>query len=221
MTPDPILKICGITRSEDAHVAVAYGATALGFVFWPGSPRRVGVEQAGGIVRALPTGVDTVGVFVNESLEAIMRIVEETGVHTVQLHGDEPSSFGERIPRPIWRSTTIAKVEATARAWPKATLLLDAADLVRRGGTGVRVDWDEAAGLTSGRRIVLAGGLTPANVADAVRLVRPSGVDVSSGVESSPGVKDGVKVAAFLFEARRAFERIRALREAESDMRVR
>jgi phosphoribosylanthranilate isomerase len=200
------LKICGITRLSDARHAIDNGATALGFVFWPRSPRAVTPNQAAGIIRELPGGVLTVGVFVNESLDGIRRIVTETGIGAVQLHGDEPATFAAEISQPILRSVTLDDGEAVWGAWPRGTTwLLDAADPVRRGGTGRQVDWSRAATLSLDRRVVLAGGLTPANVAEAIEAVRPYGVDVSSGVEATPGVKDVDKVAQFLANARRAF----------------
>jgi phosphoribosylanthranilate isomerase len=199
------LKICGITRLSDAEHAVSQGATALGFVFWPRSPRAVSVEQAARIIAALPAKVVKVGVFVNEDLDAVRRMVAAAGIGLVQLHGDEPPDYAAALQTPVLRSVTIERFETARRAWPEGTtFLLDAADAVRRGGTGVRVDWGRAAGAARVSRVVLAGGLTPANVGDAIAAVRPLGVDVSSGVEEAPGVKDVGKMTSFLTSARQA-----------------
>jgi phosphoribosylanthranilate isomerase len=201
------LKICGITRLEDALCAVQHGATAVGFVVWPRSPRAVSPERVAEIISALPPKVLTVGVFVNETVDGIRAVVEQSGIDVVQLHGDEPPAYADAFGVPVLRSTTLADAAATAIAWPvNTTLLLDAADRDRRGGTGTRVDWPAAAVLARQHRFLLAGGLTPENVADAIAAVRPFGVDVSSGVEAAPGVKDVNKVARFLANARRAFD---------------
>jgi phosphoribosylanthranilate isomerase len=192
-------KICGITRVEDAHHAVEHGATALGFVFWPQSSRAVTTEQARAIVDTLPEPIAAIGVFVNASVDDIRRIAAAARLSGVQLHGDEPPTMARELTGPLFRSVTLTDAETVIREWPdSATLLLDAADRVRRGGTGVTVDWTRAGAIARARRTVLAGGLTPANVAEAVAIVRPFGVDVSSGVESAPGIKDPDKVAAFL-----------------------
>jgi phosphoribosylanthranilate isomerase len=201
------LKVCGITRLTDALHAVHHGATALGFVFWPQSPRYVSPERAAEIIAELPTTTTAVGVFVNEAVDGIRGVVAKTGISAVQLHGDETSEYAGALGWPVLRSVTIADADATCASWPaETTFLLDAADPARRGGTGSTVDWSDAAALARGHRVVLAGGLTPANVGDAIALVHPFGVDVSSGVEDAPGVKNFDKVARFLENARHAFE---------------
>ncbi|MBI4266408.1 MAG: phosphoribosylanthranilate isomerase [Acidobacteria bacterium] len=201
------IKVCGITRLGDALWAVEHGATALGFVFWPRSPRYVAPERAAGIVSALPSHVQAVGVFVNESLEGICAVMGRSGIGSVQLHGDEPPSYAAALACPVLRAVSVDQAERTCAAWPAATtFLLDTPDPVRRGGTGLTGDWPRAAEVARGWRVVLAGGLTAANVADAVAAVRPFGVDVSSGVEETPGVKDPDKVARFLTAAREALE---------------
>lgn len=202
-----ILKICGITRVADAEVAIANGATALGFVFWAKSPRCVAPQQAAAIVAALPDGVEKVGVFVNESMAAVEQTASMVGLTMVQLHGDERADDAAGLSRPVVRAVTLED-ESVCDGWPAGTIfLLDAADRERRGGTGQRIDWTRAGAFAARRRVILAGGLTPENVGDAVAAVRPWGVDVSSGVEATPGAKDPGKVAAFLANARRAFER--------------
>ena len=201
-----LVKICGITRLTDARHAVACGTDALGFVFWPKSPRYIAPERAAEIIATLPVNVTTVGVFVNESVDGIKTIVERAGIGAVQLHGDETPDFASALGWPVWRAFTVERAEAMSSAWPSATtVLVDAADPVRRGGTGVKVDWGRAAGIARAHRIVLAGGLTPENVAEAIETVRPYGVDVSSGVEDSPGVKNVDKIERFLTSARSAF----------------
>lgn len=202
------LKICGLTRAADAADAVAAGATALGFVFWSRSPRAIRPDAAREIVAGVPPGVLTVGVFVNEGLDEVRRIVEVVGLGAVQLHGEERPLFAAGVETPIVRAMTLESADETCRIWPPhVTLLLDAADPVRRGGTGTIVDWTRAADIARRRNVVLAGGLTPENVGEAVARVRPYGVDVSSGVERAPGEKDAAKVAAFLANARAAFAR--------------
>jgi phosphoribosylanthranilate isomerase len=201
------VKVCGITRLDDALHAIEHGATALGFVFWPRSPRFISAHHAAEIIGELPEDVTTVGVFVNESIDGIRSVATNTGIIAVQLHGDEPPAFAHAIGHPILRSAHVDNAADLSEAWPEpTTLLVDAADPIRRGGTGQTVDWSRAAALARERPIVLAGGLTPDNVADAVAAVRPYGVDVSSGVEAAPGVKDHKKVAQFLANARQALQ---------------
>lgn len=201
------LKICGITRLADARHAVEQGATAVGFVFWQGSPRYIEPVRAAGIMAALPVHVTTVGVFVNEAVKGIKEVIARTGLRLIQLHGDEPPSHAAALERPVMRAVTLDRIDEAARVWPVDTLwLLDASDPVQRGGTGIRVDWERAAGAIRQRRVVLAGGLTPENVAEAIGIVRPYGVDVSSGVEDAPGMKNLEKVTRFLSNARRAFD---------------
>ncbi len=201
------LKICGITRLSDALHAVEHGASALGFVFWPRSPRHISPERAAAIVAALPPGVGAVGVFVNETVEGIKAVAAQSGISTIQLHGDEAPAYADALDWPVMRAVTVGQVAQASATWPpETTFLMDTADPVRRGGTGKTVNWEQAAAAARGRRIVLAGGLTPDNVADAIGTVRPFGVDVSSGVEDAPGVKNADKVARFLASARSAFE---------------
>jgi phosphoribosylanthranilate isomerase len=197
------IKICGITREQDASAAVEAGATALGFVFWPRSPRYVDPAAAAGIIRALPQGVTPVGVFVNQPVDEIEEIARRTGIRLLQLHGDEPASYTSALTRPVMKAMTLRTADAFAEAWPAGTLiLLDAHDPVRRGGTGRTVDWAHAARIAVRRPVVLAGGLTPDTVQDAIAAVQPYGVDVSSGVEASPGIKDSEKMRRFLEQVR-------------------
>jgi phosphoribosylanthranilate isomerase len=201
-----IAKVCGITRAADALHAVRHGATALGFVFWPDSPRYIPPERAAAIVGELPRPVTPVGVFVNQPVEEIVRIATIAGIETIQLHGDESPAYAAALGRPVWRALSLADVNGTLSKWPdEVTILLDAHDPERRGGTGRPIDWRKAADVAARRRVVLAGGLTPENVEEAIATVRPIGVDVSSGVEEAPGVKDFDKVARFLERARAGF----------------
>jgi phosphoribosylanthranilate isomerase len=203
------VKICGITSVADARQAIDAGATAIGFVFWPQSPRFVTPERAADIARALPSGIDTVGVFVDAPIETVLETVDRVGLTTVQLHGDEAASYIRAMNRPVLRAVRIGDV-AAAEEWPEGTrLLIDAIDPTARGGTGVQADWDGAALVARSREVILAGGLTPDNVGAAIEKVRPWGVDVSSGVEQAPGVKDPDKVARFVANATRAYEECR------------
>ena len=198
------VKICGITRLSDARHAVTCGAAAIGFVFWPGSPRYIAPARAAEIIADLPANVAAVGVFVDEPVESIKDVVRQTGIGTVQLHGNEPSDYAAAIAQPVWRAVGVQDAGKAMATWPvDTTLLLDVVDPSRRG-TGQTVDWQVAAAIARTRRVVLAGGLTPENVGQAIELVQPFGVDVSSGVEDSPGIKNMDKVERFLAGARSA-----------------
>ena len=200
------VKICGITRPEDAAVAVAYGASAIGFIFWAQSRRYVDPEQARVIVRTLPPFVTPVGVFVNEPADAVNAVAARVGLGAVQLHGDETPALLAALVSPVVKAVGCIDAD-TATHWPsRVRLLVDADDRVHRGGTGIRADWAAAAVLARQRPIVLAGGITPENVGDAVMTVQPFGIDVSSGVEDAPGIKNPDKLRA-LFEALRGVVR--------------
>jgi phosphoribosylanthranilate isomerase len=191
------VKICGITRLDDALAAVDAGANAIGFVFWPKSPRCIDPYRARAIAVQLPPFVTAVGLFVNQPREYVNAVASLVRLGAVQLHGDETPEFAASIAAPVIKALSVDD----AQAWPAgATLLLDAHDPVQRGGTGRTIDWIAAAAIAARRRVLLAGGLTPDNVADAIAQVRPFGIDVSSGVERAPGVKDHRRLKA-LFEA--------------------
>jgi len=191
------VKVCGITRLEDAVAAVDAGAGAIGFVFWPESPRFVDPYRARAIAAELPPFVTAVGLFVNQPLAYVNGVAALVRLGAAQLHGDETPAFAAGVAAPVIRALPVD----AAAAWPAgATLLLDAHDPVKRGGTGRTIDWAAAADVAARRRVLLAGGLTPDNVADAIARVRPFGIDVSSGVERAPGVKDHQRLRA-LFEA--------------------
>ncbi|HMD36770.1 MAG TPA: phosphoribosylanthranilate isomerase [Vicinamibacterales bacterium] len=194
------VKICGITRLEDAEAAVALGANALGFVFWPKSPRYIDPYRARAIVASLPPFVSAVGLFVNQPAVHVASVASLARLGVVQLHGDETPEEAATLGRPIVRALSLEAAGRGLDRWPpRVTILLDAHDPERRGGTGRTIDWDAAAAIARRRRVVLAGGLNPDNIAAAVERVRPFGVDVSSGVESAPGLKDVRRLRA-LFE---------------------
>ena len=194
-----IVKICGITRPEDAEAAVAAGAGAIGFVFWPGSPRFIDPHRARRIAAALPPLVTAVGVFVNQPIAYVNGVASLARLGAVQLHGDETPAFAAAVSSPVIKA--LSPGSADLGAWPaRVRVLLDVHDPEARGGTGRTIDWTAAAAVAARREILLAGGLTPANVADAVARVRPFGIDVSSGVERAPGIKDHQRLRA-LFEA--------------------
>ena len=200
----PKVKICGITNSQDSQVAVNAGADALGFVFYKQSPRYVKPKIVKSIVTELPPFVLTVGVFVNEELAIVRDIMVECGLALAQLHGDETPAFCEALGHPVLRGirlrdrgTFLAMAEYKGRAGVRG-FVVDAFSESGFGGTGQRADWSLAAEAAQSSPILLAGGLTPENVQEAIQNVRPYGVDVSSGVEASPGKKDPAKVMAFV-----------------------
>jgi len=197
------IKICGMTRLEDARSAVAHGASAIGFVFWPRSPRFVAPEAARTILSKLPEHVRAVGVFVNQQAADINATAELVGLSAVQLHGDEEPSLLRVIERPVIKAIDLSN--GAADEWPdEVTMLVDARDPERRGGTGQLADWQRAAQLAKKRRVVLAGGLTAENVTAAISAVHPFGVDVSSGIEAEPGIKDPARLSAFFAAIERA-----------------
>jgi phosphoribosylanthranilate isomerase len=202
------VKICGITNVEDAEVAVRAGADALGFVMYRKSPRFVEPAVARTIVAGLPPFVLAVGVFVNEEADRVRGFVDECGFALVQLHGDESALYCQNLGRPTLkairlkdRGAFLALAEFHGRANVRG-FLIDAFSDQAYGGTGKTVDWSLAQEAALSTPIILAGGLTPANVADTISHVRPYGVDVSSGVEQRPGKKDPDKVKAFIQAAR-------------------
>jgi phosphoribosylanthranilate isomerase len=200
------VKICGITRAEDAVHAAACGADALGFVFYTASPRSVAPALAAAICAELPPFVTRVGLFVNEAPERIRAIAAECGLDAIQLHGDEGPADCDFAPRRSIKALRVRDAASLAghAGFKTSALLLDAWVADAYGGTGQSFNWELAAEVARQRPVILAGGLTPDNVAAAVRQVNPYGVDVSSGVERAPGQKDPAKVAAFIRRAREA-----------------
>jgi phosphoribosylanthranilate isomerase len=202
-----IVKICGITRIDDATIAVSLGATAVGFIFWPGSPRRIAPADAAAIGAALPQEVWKVGVFVDAPPDDIRRVIEEARLTAVQLHGSETPAAAAALNARVIKAIALEHLDSPEAfdEWRGVPILLDANDPARKGGTGRTIDWHRAAEMAARHDIILAGGLRPDNVAEAIARVRPSGIDVSSGVEVSPGVKDHDKLRS-LFEALRGVE---------------
>ncbi|HVI93953.1 MAG TPA: phosphoribosylanthranilate isomerase [Anaeromyxobacter sp.] len=198
------VKICGITRLEDALEAARLGADALGFNFWPGSKRYVAPADARAIVRRLPPFVTAVGVFVDAPREEILRAVAASGIQVAQLHGDEPPELCASLPLPVVKALRIANAHALAAlaAYEVSGFLLDAPS-AGYGGSGKTFDWSLATEAAAVVPVMLAGGLTPENVAEAIRAVRPWGVDVASGVERAPGVKDLAKLRRFIETAKK------------------
>ncbi|HEY6693133.1 MAG TPA: phosphoribosylanthranilate isomerase [Solirubrobacteraceae bacterium] len=200
----PRVKICGITRPEDAEQAASLGAWAVGFNFWPGSKRRCDPAVAAGIARALRRRVEPVGVFVNPTLDEVVRLAEGVGLTHVQLHGDEGPSFctavAERTGARVIKALRIGSGAdiRDAERFHTDFHLLDAAAGLAYGGTGRTFDWRLIAQRHSHVPLILSGGLTPENVADGIAAVHPWGVDVASGVEAEPGIKDPAKVEAFI-----------------------
>ena len=199
------IKICGITNVEDARVAVEAGADALGFVFYPPSPRYVAPEQAKRIIRTLPPFIATVGLFVDAPSEEINGIAAECGLDRVQLHGRETPEFCKTVTRRVIKAFRMKNAESLADLprYRVSAYLLDAyVEGALPGGTGASFAWELALQAKPYGPVILAGGLTPENVADAILRVRPYGVDVSTGVECAPGLKDHQKVRAFIAHAK-------------------
>jgi len=199
------VKICGLTRPEDARAAARLGADRVGFNFWPRSPRFVRPEDAAAMVAALPPGVLSVGVFVDPSREELRAAVRASGVRSVQLHGDEPPALCQAVALPVVKAIRVRDAGSLSAlsAYRVSAFLLDSAG-PGYGGSGTAFDWDLAARAAARFPVWLAGGLTPGNVGEAIRRVRPLGVDVASGVESAPGVKDAGLMEAFIRNARSA-----------------
>jgi len=197
MTPVRI-KICGVTRAEDALAAVRLGADALGFNFWPGSKRHVTPAAARAIIARLPPFVTPVGVFVNQTEGEMRAIAAESGIQVFQLHGDEPPELCARLLLPVVKAIPVDQIRTLSRllSYEVSAFLLDTPSR-GYGGSGEPFDWSLAEGVSEVAPVILAGGLTPENVAAAVRAVRPYAVDVASGIESSPGVKDMGRMSRF------------------------
>ena len=201
------IKICGITNQEDALAAARLGADAIGFVFAT-SPRKVSVESAREIIKALPPFVQTVGVFVDEDPERVSSITDMCGLDILQLHGNESvdycSSFSCRVIKAVRMQSRDELKNLSKYLDVVDALLLDTYVPNKLGGTGITFDWQLAVEARRYGRIILAGGLNPENVAAAISMVKPYAVDASSGLERSPGVKDHEKMAQFIKEAMQA-----------------
>jgi len=200
------IKICGITNIDDAMAAVDYGADALGFNFFKKSPRYIEPHKAAEIIAQLPPFIVPVAIFVNEREERIREILSSACIHGVQFHGDETPEFCQRFGNHVIKAFQIKDKESIKHMahYRVSAYLLDSYREGLRGGTGETFDWHLAVVAKTFGRIILAGGLTPDNVAEAVKLVRPYGVDVASGVEREKGVKDHGKLRKFISEVRGA-----------------
>jgi phosphoribosylanthranilate isomerase len=200
------VKVCGNTALETAMVAVSEGADMLGFIMAPGTPRTLSVRQARRIVSELPPHVDTVGVFVDQALGEVEQVAATVGFSVIQLHGSEGWEDAASLPYPLVKAVRLDSARAAAAvAWPPAGILLaDAHSSGLPGGTGRTFPWEWARDLALRYRLVLSGGLAADNVEAGIRALRPWGVDASSRLESSPGVKDPERVRAYIRAARRA-----------------
>ena len=198
------VKVCGMTSLKDALVAVEEGADAVGFIFYKKSPRSVTMKTVREIVLELPPFVDTVGVFVDETAEQINKIADYCNLDIIQLHGDESPTFCKRIRRKVIKAFRIKDMQSVKKisSFQVSGFLLDTFSENLHGGTGKVFDWNLVLPAKKFGPVIMAGGLTPNNVQQAVRQVRPYGVDVCSGVESEPGIKDHKKVRAFLKNAK-------------------
>jgi len=205
--PRTRVKICGITRVEDALAASNAGADAIGLVFYGKSPRNVSIEQARSIVASLPAFVTCVGLFVNALASEVEAVLRQVGLDLLQFHGDESPAYCQGFLRPYIKALRM-KVDADPTVFGAGHaaargLLLDAWEPDQFGGTGKTFDWQRIGPAAGASRIILAGGLTPANVAGAITTVRPWAVDVSSGVEQAPGIKSHQLIEHFISEVRR------------------
>ena len=200
------VKICGLTSVDDAVRCIEVGADAIGLNFWPRSPRSVDISKAREIVQAAGERAVIVGVFVDFTLKQVREILRETGISWAQLHGDEPVDLVAALLPNAYKAIAVKDGSAIelARSYPGEHLLLDASVPGMPGGTGRTFDWDIAASVAGERKLTLAGGLTPDNVREAVRAVKPFRVDVASGVESAPGRKDPELVQRFIDAAKDA-----------------
>lgn len=205
-TPMTRIKICGITRVEDALAAARAGADAIGLVFHAASPRAVSIEQARTIVQALPPFVTTVGLFVDAAEETIRAVLDQVPLDLLQFHGDEPDVFCHRFARPYIKAVRVRPgddLDALAASWPGASgILLDSYKPGVPGGTGETFDWSMIPSQRSWT-LILAGGLQAQNVRQAIDLTAPWAVDVSGGVEATKGIKDIDKINAFIHEVKR------------------
>ncbi|MBI3583733.1 MAG: phosphoribosylanthranilate isomerase [Nitrospinae bacterium] len=200
------VKICGITNLEDALYAADCGADALGFIFYPKSPRFVEITRAEEIISKLSPFITTVGVFVNQSIENIVNIVHECNINIVQLHGDETPDYCSKLPMKAIKAIRVKNEDSLKQiaGYKTSTFLLDAYSENSYGGTGKIFNWDLAIKAKGYGRIILSGGLTHDNVREAIEKVKPYGVDVSSGVEEKEGKKGKEKVREFIKRVKEA-----------------
>jgi len=193
------IKICGLTRAEDALLAWELGASALGFIFHPQSPRNVEASTVASIRHQLPEDAFCVGVFVDRREDEMNAIAREAGLDAVQLHGRETPETCALVEKPVIKVIR-AEDEHALERYPAAAFLLDAVHPTMAGGTGLKADWNLARRMAQHHRLILAGGLDATNVREAIEAVRPAGLDLSSGVEASPGIKDRAKLLTLFSE---------------------
>ncbi len=199
------IKICGITNLDDAFAAEEFGADAIGFNFYKKSPRYIAPEKAAEIISQLPPFILPVGIFVNEREEKVRDILSKTCIQAVQFHGDETPEFCQRFGSHVIKAFQVKDKKSLEQMshYRVSAYLLDSYRDGVRGGTGTTFDWHLAVVAKTMGRIILAGGLNPENIAEAVKLVQPYGVDVAGGVEREKGIKDHVKMKKFIAEVRR------------------
>lgn len=198
------VKICGLTNTDDAMAAFDFGADYLGFILYALSPRGIDTAKLARVVDKIDKSARVVGVFVNSSRAEIEKVARDCGLHAVQLHGDEdPSDFTD-MPVTVWRAVKQQDGIFTPlpEKWRADRYVIDAVAPELYGGTGIEVDWHDTAGFARAYPVMLAGGLTPDNVTDAIRIVEPLGVDVASGIEVEPGKKDHGKMKRFIEAAK-------------------
>ena len=199
------VKICGTTSLKDAFLAVESGADAIGFIFYKMSPRNISQKEAKEIILQLPPFIETVGVFVNETSDKINRIAEQCKLNSIQLHGEESPALCRRVKRKVIKAFRVKNADSLKNiaSYDVSGFLLDSYIDGSKGGTGQVFDWNLALRVKKQGPVILAGGLNPYNVFTAIHRVKPYGVDVCSGVEKSPGIKDHEKIREFIKSVRR------------------
>lgn len=199
------VKICGTTSLKDAFLAVESGADAIGFIFYKMSPRNISQKEAKEIILQLPPFIETVGVFVNETSDKINRIAEQCKLNSIQLHGEESPALCRRVKRKVIKAFRVKDADSlkSIASYDVSGFLLDSYNDGSKGGTGQVFDWNLALRVKKQGPVILAGGLNPYNVFTAIHRVKPYGVDVCSGVEKSPGIKDHEKIREFIKSVRR------------------
>jgi phosphoribosylanthranilate isomerase len=208
------IKICGLTDSDDALKALEMGADYVGFVLYPESPRAVTPTGLRRLVDHLPSGSRKIGVFVNSPRQEVERIALDCGLYAIQLNGDESAEDFADLATPVWRAIRFSRgkhIPRPAQWQPVARYVVDSAVAGKYGGTGVKGEWEDARKFARKYPVMLAGGITPANVAEAIRTVKPIGIDTASGVESRPGRKDSKKLKELILAVRRLEDRSRPI----------
>jgi phosphoribosylanthranilate isomerase len=198
------IKICGITNIEDALLAVDLGANALGFIFYKESKRYIEPDNALSIISRIPPFITTVGVFVNQDLDEIINVRDKVGFDAFQLHGDESASFCKKLGKNVIKTVRVKDKINTEEieSYPVRAILFDSYSTKDYGGTGESFSWGVLRGIDLSKKVILSGGLTPENVVNAIQIVNPYAVDVSSGVEDYPGKKNPERLKRFIEAAR-------------------